>query len=302
MSVARRAWAYRRAAGVTLARKGAKSRRSGGSKPRSTGAKARTRASSHESQPELVKKLKAVEKTLDTRTRELGEARDHLAEALEQQTATSDVLRVISSSPGELEPVFQAMLKNAMRICQAKFGIMYGFNDGQFRALSWMGVPQVYADHIREARVWGPHTNLGELVRTKKTLHIDDVVQGRAYAERDPDRVATVELGGVRTSLVVPMLKENNLIGAFVIYRQEVRPFNDKQIELATNFAAQAVIAIENTRLLNELRESLAQQTATSEVLSVISTSPSELAQVFEAMLKKCHPHLRGKVRHLVPF
>jgi signal transduction histidine kinase len=208
-----------------------------------------------------------------------------LSEALEQQTATSEVLSVISSSPGELEPVFQSMLANAMRICEANFGILYEFFEGKFRAISWAGVPPAYADYVRQPRVWGPDTGLGQIVGTREIVHIHDVVQGRAYAEGDAGRIATVELGGVRSALIVPMLKETELVGAFVIYRQEVQPFTDKQIALVENFAHQAVIAIENTRLLKEQRESLQQQTATSEVLGVISRSSGDLAPVFETIL-----------------
>ena len=200
---------------------------------------------------------------------------NELRESLQQQTATADVLKVISSSPGELEPVFQAMLANAMQICEAKFGILYAFTNGQFRAISWMGVPSRYAEFVKQSRVWGPETGLGQIVQSREVVHIRDVVESRAYSEGDPSQVATVGLGGIRTAVIVPMLKESELVGAFVIYRQEVRPFTDKEIELVQNFAAQAVIAIENARLLNELRHesnspSSEQQTATADVLGVI--------------------------------
>jgi two-component system, NtrC family, sensor kinase len=219
---------------------------------------------------------------------ELCQRTDDLTESLEQQTATSEVLQVISSSPGELQPVFATMLENAVRICDAKWGTIHRWEGDALQLMATHNLPPAFAEARGRSPHYRPHPKslFGRIVATKKLVHTADSAAEQVFTEKlDAVYVAAVELGGSRTVLGIPMMRESELIGALAIARQEVRPFTDKQIELVQNFAAQAVIAIENARLLSELRESLEQQTATSEVLGVISTSPSELQPVFSAIL-----------------
>ena len=188
---------------------------------------------------------------------ELRQRTDDLSESLERQTATSEVLKVISSSPGKLEPVFNSMLENATRLCEAKFGTMYLYEGGAYRAVATHNAPAVYAELRKRNPTLRPPPDvpLGRIVTTKEPVQIADIKTTQSYIAGDPFVVAAVDGAGYRTVLAVPMLKEHELIGAIVIQRQEVRLFNNRQVELISNFASQAVVAIENARLLNELRE-----------------------------------------------
>src|SRR5262249_39990428 len=196
-----------------------------------------------------------------------------LSSALEQQTAAAEVLEVINSSPGDLAPVFDAMLEKATRLCDAGFGTLWTYDGHGFHTAALRNVPVPYGEYLAQTPYQpDPESAHGRIIRGERVIHLIDLAADELYRRGDPLRRATVDLGGARRALAGPLRKDETLLGIIVIYRQEVRPFTDKHIALVQNFADQAVIAIENTRLLTELRESLEQQQAVAEVLQVINS------------------------------
>ena len=247
---------------------------------------------------ELQRTIAELRQALAARTDEPGHRKaviamenarllDELREALEQQTATAEVLQVINASLGDLPPIFDVIGKNAIRLCEAAFGGLMLFDGKSFKAAALENVPPAYAEFCPAYGQAGPELASGKIRAGADVVHIEDLMDAPAYRNGDPARRALVDLGGARTLLGVALRKDDTLLGAITIYRQEVRPFSDRQITLLQRFAAQAVIAMENARLINETREALAQQTATSEVLKAISASPDDAQPVFELIARR---------------
>jgi GAF domain-containing protein len=246
---------------------------------------------------DLQRQLAAVQRTLDQRTAERDEAQRRLAErtvegneALARQAATTEVLQVINSSSGNLAPVFDAILEKAHSLCDADFGALMSYDGNLFHPITAHGASARFLEVAREGIRPGVNDPFAQLLRGEQLSHVADLVEIAALPSTDRLPLLDVAIAaGIRTQPIVPLRKANELLGAITANRREVRPFTSDQIALLQNFAAQAVIAMENARLLTETREALEQQTATAEVLGVINSSPSDLAPVFDTILEKAH-------------
>jgi len=225
---------------------------------------------------QLRKELKRVTEQLESCQRELESSNTELSESLEQQTTTGEILRVIASSPTDLQPVFQTILDNAVRLCEAQNGAVFRFDGEFFRAVVWNNTSPALSSFVQNTPIPpGRESALRRVGLEKRPVHIPDMLADPECIVPEPYREE-----GIRTNLGVPLLKENELIGAIAIHRREVRPFTENQIKVLETFADQAVIAIENVRLFQELKEALEQQTATSEILGVIASSPTDIQPV----------------------
>jgi hypothetical protein len=228
-----------------------------------------------------------LQRQLAASNAERDEALAERVEALQRETAIAEVLGVINASPGDLAPVFDAMLEKAIRLCEAAFGILHTFDGELAHPVAARNLPTALAEYLEGPIRPDPERSfLGRAINQRRTIHVADNAAEEPYRTGAPLAVAAVDLGGIRTLLHVPLIKSDAAVGLFTIFRQEVRPFTERQIALLQNFAAQAVIAMENARLITETREALEQQTATAEVLQVINSSPGDLAPVFDAMLE----------------
>jgi GAF domain-containing protein len=220
--------------------------------------------------------------------RRLAESQAELVEARGEQTAATEILGVINNSPGDLAPVFDAILEKAMSLCGAIFGELHTYDGVSFKTSAGRGHSAAFAEaRAKNPPAARPGTASARILQTKRPVHILDIKAEESYRERSPATRALIDLGGTRTTLAVPLLKNETVLGFISFQRDEVKPFTDRQIALVENFAAQAVIAMENARLLTETREALEQQTATAQILQVINSSPGDLTPVFDAMLDK---------------
>jgi two-component system NtrC family sensor kinase len=236
----------------------------------------------HKSRDAGARKAAAAKSTIT-----IGRLARELDEAAAQQKATAEVLRAISSASGDLQPVFATILANAVRLCGADNGIINRWDGAALHLVASHNLPAEFVA-LRERAPYRPdeHSASGRMLATRSVVHIPDLAADRAYIERNPPTVVVVERAGVRTTLAVPMFKDSELVGSFTVGRTAVRPFTAKQIEVATSFAEQAVIAVENARLLHELREALEQQTATADVLHIISRSTFDLQQLLDTLIE----------------